>query len=151
MQTLMTEWGPFALIHLDLFPDQTTHLEFTELVHRFLCELDPTDRYRSQVQGDYTRAWNEEGGIGQISFGDGLMHPHLKFKAFSVIHDQNVGGWTGVCFRNHMDMRSQTYPVLRLTWLFSVWLQHQNIAHTITLSSTTTGKIEVELPTPFDH
>ncbi|MFM2383477.1 MAG: hypothetical protein RIQ72_49 [Candidatus Parcubacteria bacterium] len=156
MQSLMNEWHPYALILLSLPAEKVTLSHFNGLLHQFLLDLDPDHEYRSRLgenglERAYNRVWNDEGGLKFISYGDGLVHDGFKLRAYACAHDDNVGGWTGILFANHLCMRSQTYPVLRLAWLFSLWLQHQAIAHTIILSSTTTGQVEVELPTPFDH
>lgn len=150
MQSFMKDWSPCALITLGLFSGQTTVREFNNLVHRFLCDLDPGDKYRQETLCDYARNWSEEGGIGQISFGDGLVHAHLKFMAFARQYDNNPGGWTGILFRNHADMRSQIYPVIRLAYNFSLWLQNQGIEHSITLLSANSEFIDVELPTGIE-
>lgn len=149
MTELQETWFPYALILFsDLQPEQITLSYFNRLLHQFLIDLDPTHEYRQRREGEYNLRWNEEGGISEISYGDGFIHPGFKLRAYASIHDNNVGGWTGILFSNHNCMRSQIYPVVRLAYEFSLWLQKQGVKHSITLSLKTRGATEVELPLP---
>jgi hypothetical protein len=147
MQQFIQTWNPYALITFDnLPPESVTPSHFNDLLHRFLLDLDPTHPYRRNRGDEYNDGWNEEGRLSFISYGDGFVHEGFKLRAYSHRHDNNVGGWTGILFANHTDMRSQVYAVVRLAYEFSLWLQKQRIEHSIKLLKCDTGIIDVDLP-----
>lgn len=148
MREMQETWFPYAVIlFTDLPETQITLSHFNELLHRFLLDLDPSHEYRQRCRNEYNIAWNEESRISHISYGDGFVHDGgFKLRAYSSLHDDNVAGWTGILFANHSDMRSQIYPVIRLAYEFSLWLQKQGINHSIILSKQASGQVEVDLP-----